>query len=1241
MEPISTTILLSKVVSSLFDYGLNTGWDKLFKGERVLYKKKLVDILSRTVREFESRNNLEVHRSKFPFYHSEIFLESILKLRLFKNESKEEIKYKIKEELKTNDNIKQPSEKELTSFYEIFIKNLNNDEEFKKLEIDTHFKEVIFEIHDQVIKLRDDLKSISNEEIGSLKKEYEVQVDDIFEEITLLRFSTVLNKLKKLELRIKSNLKGSNKLLLSRVEFVKAICHDHIDENDLAKECYIKAYLLNSSDINNIEIACWVYFKQNDNSYKELLEILLQNDPFNPYAWAIKAINSDNIAEHINQRHKFIQDNFRYKRNIFNYLISNEPSKLVEIDFLFENINYDIPNIVTYDNLNDLIFIANLYFSKFVNNVQIDFIRQIEINDQSLRLYNILEKLNAIKSESELGLSYNQLCIIYIWLKSEMYFEQVSVTDLIEVTQLVKNLDKIHALFIANSLQKREEKDSALKLIEGYDDDEMLLSFKLFCASNLEIAKKISKDYLDVIKYVNEKNVVNICAYLESIIKQEFYTKEEVFSIIHSKEYSFIHFKELLLLLTTSYSKEIVNLDDILLLKEYLIEYERLNIFLAVLLYDNKYFNECVEFVSPYLNDNEKIHPGLLKILIYAIDSLKTSHQEKLPRLLCIWRENFEPNVQFLSMELELYTHLKQWDKLKEINTFALKVLPNNEYFFTSYISSLINSDDFNSLENIINNILDFNFQFVENALYIGNLLIRYKYTKEGFSLLYKYAKDKDNVTARWQFFILSTEFQDVSIFQEYETVQRDCYVQFIADGSSQIKYIPKDQSNEILIKELLNKNKGESFSITNNFSSKIVNIKIERIINKELNLLIEIQEEFKKPISDYPVEVIQFEEQSLKSFETELIKKFGLKQDFHQIKREKYLEDYWNFILTFSEIAPYCFDNDYIATYYSLISKESKGFMLNPIKPYLGKIDDVQDVLFVLDLTSGLLFFELSKSLDIIFQHKFVVGQSLINHIDALIHKTSTYSSNFTLEIKSTSVIPHFIPENFNDNRIKFLSDIKEWFLTNCSVELPSEKINFSRSLYEKNRNLDDFDLILETSILGNRLNHALISDDLIYSKFLIMSNRQIPTDHYLTNFYQKEREGIFNHLIKNRYVGVNFSSDDLYNCYVEKNHIEKSHVYEFCLKNLEVYYKINAGVCNSIILDFLKKIAINPIFTQEILEFEARNIISRCLILNISYEIVADLEVKISHIFKLLPLQSEILNKTLADSINIVMNR
>ncbi|WP_394265678.1 NACHT domain-containing protein [Bergeyella zoohelcum] len=112
------------------------------------YSKRLSKIIRKTIDEFEKRHPVQKSGSKFPFYHSQIVFEQLMKYVLFKKNS-ENID-KLLEELKKNPNIIVPSKEEIISFYELFYKNINCDNELKALFIEENYKEKIFENSDDL-----------------------------------------------------------------------------------------------------------------------------------------------------------------------------------------------------------------------------------------------------------------------------------------------------------------------------------------------------------------------------------------------------------------------------------------------------------------------------------------------------------------------------------------------------------------------------------------------------------------------------------------------------------------------------------------------------------------------------------------------------------------------------------------------------------------------------------------------------------------------------------------------------------------------------------------------------------------------------------------------------------------------------------------------------------------------------------------------------------------------------------
>ena len=110
---------VSFLVGQIIDFTAQKGIEKIVA--KVLpkdsYANELTRIIYKTIEEFENKYPAIKDRNKFPFYHSQILLEHYSMFVLF-NEEKQP-KEVLKNELKTNPNIIEPSNEQLESFFEL------------------------------------------------------------------------------------------------------------------------------------------------------------------------------------------------------------------------------------------------------------------------------------------------------------------------------------------------------------------------------------------------------------------------------------------------------------------------------------------------------------------------------------------------------------------------------------------------------------------------------------------------------------------------------------------------------------------------------------------------------------------------------------------------------------------------------------------------------------------------------------------------------------------------------------------------------------------------------------------------------------------------------------------------------------------------------------------------------------------------------------------------------------------
>jgi hypothetical protein len=157
---------VSFLVGQIIDFTAQKGIEKIVTKvfPKDGYANELTRIIYKTIEEFETKYPTIKDGNKFPFYHSQILLEHYSMYVLF-NEEKQP-KEVLKNELKTNPNIIEPSNEQLESFFELFKTNANNNEYLKKLFVEENYKARIFDISKNLQLIEKKIDSV----LDSLKK---------------------------------------------------------------------------------------------------------------------------------------------------------------------------------------------------------------------------------------------------------------------------------------------------------------------------------------------------------------------------------------------------------------------------------------------------------------------------------------------------------------------------------------------------------------------------------------------------------------------------------------------------------------------------------------------------------------------------------------------------------------------------------------------------------------------------------------------------------------------------------------------------------------------------------------------------------------------------------------------------------------------------------------------------------------------------------------------------------------
>ena len=162
MEPVSIAVggVAYYVATKFADQFITQegyGWlrKKLFPKQR--YVDRLYQLIEETTSEFEVEYPIE-ELDKIPFYQSQPLFNVLNEYVLFRQlPDKSELVNKFNE----HPNILPPTQQQLEHFYAILTLKINKCEKLKKLHFNENYKEKIFEISDEIIKIKLILKSLN------------------------------------------------------------------------------------------------------------------------------------------------------------------------------------------------------------------------------------------------------------------------------------------------------------------------------------------------------------------------------------------------------------------------------------------------------------------------------------------------------------------------------------------------------------------------------------------------------------------------------------------------------------------------------------------------------------------------------------------------------------------------------------------------------------------------------------------------------------------------------------------------------------------------------------------------------------------------------------------------------------------------------------------------------------------------------------------------------------------------
>lgn len=1043
-----------------------------------------------------------------------------------------------------------------------------------------------------------------------LLSEYRSQLEDIKEDLNHFKIKSAITRLERLEKRVNQNFVNDDLLvdkniILSKIYYLKALALNELEISDPQKisMLFISAYRLNENDQVHRDRACVEYFSLKENTKAiQLAENILISDEFNLVAWYIKTLLSTDIKSFLNQVPTSVKTSKRFSHSLIFCIIQRKDFKSFDdlgdynIKYTYDENDFDE---LTFDNKNLWELNLDLLLNKFFNDNPSRYISGegsiYETDDRIKKVFTKISKYYETLKNTELGDSIKYYKFYYHYFKYILYNDNGDAEKVISIYNQIKPEYWLLLIFTCQVLNHQKQFHQSLNLLIDFEkkniiNDEILLlkATLLKIIGEEDDIIKLVTDYIEKIDAVDEITIDNLMMSFLRLLPAEL--PKEIFEniklLVLKKEFVSNELKDLFTILIDirfidKYHKD--TKQKILDLYRAFSFTDNIKVLIAITLEAIGERKEALSILESFvktdeISENLRIYLMILINHLYDKNSEENGLSEKIVNLLQFWRLNSPHQVDyFLNIEHNLHSNISDYPSLIEVDTVLLSLYPQEERYQYALLVDYDNIKDVDKLQEIADTIKE-KFNNEEYGIQIALILFKNNInTQLAFKILYNLASDPLNTKSRAIYFTSSNLFQEFLV--NYNKVEINSWIEYEINGA--INKIKVTNDSEYY-HQLIGKNNGDEIIIESKFSERKTKGKIIAIYNDAFYLMKAILVDIHNPMNDFGIESFNFPTGNPQEFKKMLIELFGEEGTRQKEYRNTQLRKYFCYQIGFTEITISIFKGNYLDSYLSLTTSKDTFFTTLP-NDATANIKETFS--FSLDYSTILLFYFLEKDLNFNYVHKFTVPFSLVENIEKnLTNEKFERDSKMTVEITNDGVLPHFLSEDFKEQRVQFLQSLLDWINKRCIIDLVKEKNDYLPKILNNSKGKitdEEYKILLDSLMLSQRKKHYSISSD---STIFLFNRTQanilgnfVNPEKYLTHFYNKKNNlEFYRYLLKHNYLSITISLELLlveFNDYIAK----KENYYYKVLNNIQFYIHSNEKKYNPIVIFFLKYIYTN----------------------------------------------------------------
>jgi tetratricopeptide (TPR) repeat protein len=889
-----------------------------------------------------------------------------------------------------------------------FIKGVRDAQSFRMV------LSSINEVKEEIVEQFKKAQSSSPE----LEAEYTRQLIQYESNLERFRPMTAFDNLLALESSFASYNFTPNNSIKSNLEYLKAKSMVfNLKKSDEAYKAFIRAYNLDSSLIKVKESACFSYFQIEEFEKAEMIAVeILEVDEFNGVAWAVKTMIAPNniLKNALLGVPKVVLKSIIFKRLVFLSLRLGDRYTDLHEAFdeycIWVDVDYFDGSLTNYSNFHERLFIIESSISLFSRTM---FVSYDELKADSKRLNSLIALLDsfldAIKGSEIVG-NFEGVGFYRSYLQYILDKNPQSVHKMKEHYDSLGKKDSIKLLLLANALQIIGELDAAIEvLVSQKEKSEQSLSLEIVCWSKKEDHAKVAMrahEFLAKISSVHQHNLDFLFVVSETLRGIAKLKEFDVTEFTKNKEFS----DKYILLLIQEFVKVQKNCVDGSTL-------ENLNLVFNDIGDDSTSCRNHLALTYHLMNEHKlavKVYETFVssveeteELFKYMVSLFHTKdRRSELLSLLEHWRHSFSFQPQLLKMELQFRVSLFDFETSLEICKKYLDQDESDEFILANYAIAISHIENVpnNNVNRLIKLAKVIDFEIFGCANHVGEVLIKKGYSVEALEIYFSQAL-KGISGAKQAYFMVALKMPE-SILRSLDEVCVGSYVEYEIDGLSTTVEVRKETEK---LDQILGKRVGDNIVVSGKFglSNTIV---IQRIMNQYLWLYLEIMKEVKtNPFSDLPMESHNLsdymgEGKSIFDF----FKKLGGNEGYD---RNEFLREYHEGKLSFTDITSSVYNNNYVRAFYDL-QFEQKGIVEIPATHYCVHQMSYYDY-FILDFTSLLSLFQLTRTGVIVPKTKFYLARGILHEIRSFKHEGLFISGS-----------GYVIDEQFYDDLINWIDE-------------------------------------------------------------------------------------------------------------------------------------------------------------------------------------------------------------------------